>query len=601
MFKRIQIIFSMILFSSLFGCENHRWSEIKDKAFSNQVRSDFKDRLPNLPKPNYNEALGRVPSANELELGRMLFNDPVLSRNNDISCATCHLTNHGFADGNALNVGAMGKGGPHGGNVGSTFAKGVLSTDRTIGDDSLGYYAESFMFRNSLSTVNTIYRIDKTKNVGLFWDGRFGDLGFQTLLPIHTKEELCGANPIALDSEGNNPFRKGGPIFKEPVKIYHTNSADAYTGRDTGKFNGQPVIIDHIPYKRPNNTISIPTRNECLAITLAKLNRIKWYRDKFKEVYKIDVIGDRHLSAALMSFISTHIADETPYDSWLKGEESLTRSQLIGMVSFFTPLGEEYQYKDLVIKGAGCFNCHDGGTFGGSQFHSLGIRSDYRSPLSRATVIQDSRTGFFNRPRLQRGLAPECHVSNVTVSSNGLAPDMGKANQSSDTEDCFKMRVPPLRNVIETFPYFHHGTERAKGHKFDHLEDQAIASLKNVILYHLRGPINITQKNRGNVLKPYFDDLLQLDPLIPFYRLNFWGPGMRGDMKTMSYFPVNLSEENLNGLVDFVAYGLWDKEAVVEGDLGNDLSHPEEVPSGLSPSITRDEGNQLEIAPFLNH
>ena len=591
--------FILMIFITLVGCEEHKWSETKDPNLSAHLRVAFKDKLPMLPKIDYTVMLGRTPSEEEVELGRMLFNDPVLSRNNDTSCATCHLTNHGFADGNALNVGSMGVGGPHGDNVGSSFGEGVLSTNRTIGEDGLGYYAESFMFRNSLSTINVVYRMDKTMNTGLFWDGRFGSLEFQSLLPIHTKEELCGSNPIALDREGKNPFRKNGPIFKGMVKVYHTNSSDDYNGIDTGKFNGQPREIDHIPYKRPNGTISIPTRNECLAITLAKLNRIPWYKEKFKEVFKTDMIEDRHLSGALTSFVTTHVSDNTPYDQWLKGEESLSRNQLIGMAAFFTPLGETFKFKDIELKGAGCFNCHDGGTFGGKQFHSLGIRGDYRSPLSKATNIQSSRSGFFNRPRLQRGLAPKCHIENISVAQNGFAPDPGKANQSSLTTDCFKMRVPPLRNVIESYPYYHHGSERFKGHELMSLEDQAVNSLRNVIKYHLRGPINVNQENRGNILKPFFDDFLQVDVLVPFYNMNFWGPGHKNDIKTMTNFPIPLSEEHIEGLVDFVGYGLWDQDAVKEGYMGNDVSHPRNVPSGFSPSITRDEGTQLEIPPHL--
>jgi hypothetical protein len=43
-----------------------------------------------------------------VQLGRILFFDPVLSGANDISCATCHHPDLGFGDGRGL---AMGKGG----------------------------------------------------------------------------------------------------------------------------------------------------------------------------------------------------------------------------------------------------------------------------------------------------------------------------------------------------------------------------------------------------------------------------------------------------------------------------------------------------------
>ena len=48
-------------------------------------------------------------------------------------------------------------------------------------------------------------------------------------------------------------------------------------------------------------------------------------------------------------------------------------------------------------------------------------------------------------------------------------------------------------------------------------------------------------------------------------------------------------------LYQFVAFSLWDKDAVKKGSLGNDISHPRYVPSGLTPSITRDNGHQLEL------
>lgn len=46
--------------------------------------------------------------ADQAELGRLLFYDPVLSANNDMSCATCHHPDLGFGDGEQLSVGAHG-------------------------------------------------------------------------------------------------------------------------------------------------------------------------------------------------------------------------------------------------------------------------------------------------------------------------------------------------------------------------------------------------------------------------------------------------------------------------------------------------------------
>ena len=584
----------LFCFLFLVSCHSQSWNERTDRNFSKEIKNSFKNKLPQLDKINFFELMGRVPSPRELELGRALFNDPILSRNNDVSCATCHLSNHGFADGNSLNVGALGKGGPHGDNVGKAFSEGVISDKRSLGHDEFGYSAHSFMFRNSLSTINVAYRVNKVTNRGLFWDGRFGDLLFQVLLPIHTGEEMCGDNPIVLDKKGNNLFQEGGKIFDKSVRLTHTNSFDSYTGLNTNNFNGQPIVVKGIPYKRPNNSISIPNRNECLALAIAKLRKVKFYQQEFKTIYQSD-ITDRTLSMALSSFILTHVSQNTSYDKWLAGKSTLNNGQLKGLAIFFTPIGEEVEIGGHKIKGAGCISCHSGGTFGGKGFASLGVRSDLRSSLSRPIHINSSRSGFFDRPRDQRGLIPSCHIEKISASEDGYAPDIGLARGSLKKDDCFQMRIPPLRNVIETFPYFHHGSEKSHGQQFKDFKDRAKHGLKNAIRYHLRGPIHLAQKNRINPLNPFFDDLFQLDTFVPYFSQNFLYPGILKEGKQLKYFPLALSDQDMDDLVSFVAEGLYDPNAVKKGALGNDVSHPSTVPSGLNPSITRDHGHQLEF------
>lgn len=51
---------------------------------------------------------GESATAEEIELGRLLFFDPLLSANNEVSCATCHHPDLGFADGLQHSVGMSG-------------------------------------------------------------------------------------------------------------------------------------------------------------------------------------------------------------------------------------------------------------------------------------------------------------------------------------------------------------------------------------------------------------------------------------------------------------------------------------------------------------
>lgn len=572
----------------LFGCKNQ-----KDGSFLRTVRDLHKPNFKELKPVPYKKLIGRVPSLKEIELGRSLFSDTILSRNNDVSCATCHLSNHGFADGNSLPVGALGAGGPTGDNVGSHFGKGVLSTSRAFGDDGAGFLSKNFMFRNSLSTVNVGYRATRENETGLFHDGRFGSLLFQTLLPIHTSIEMCGDNPIP---EKNNPFKKGGIFFSSPVVLNHVNTFDPFEGRDTGLFNGAQTKVEGVPSYRPNGVISIPGRNECLAIAIAKLRYSKNYTKRFKEVYDREVT-DQLLAAALSSYVLTHVSKDTPYDRFMMGKDSLSHSEAKGLVSFFTPLGEVRSVGKMKIRGAGCFNCHKGATFGGSGFSSLGVRSDSRSPLTKPSNVTKTDTPFFGRGRLQRGVAPNCHLEGVT-SQDGYAPDIGRAGGSFDSDDCFKFRIPPLRNVVETYPYFHHGSARAQGkYLSDSLEEKAKLALTQVVNYHLNGPVDPRFYSKNDVRKVYFDKLHQKDFYVPFYRQNFLS--MDGEAKdrskAMALFPAKLSNDEVTNIVNFISNGLWDRSSSSVGDLGNKVGHPEDVPSGFSPSVTRDNGNQLEI------
>ena len=573
--------FKLIILFLVVSCN----SELK--VTEAQIRSQFSDQLKPLPQIHYMSLFGREPGKTELELGRLLFNDPILARNNDVSCATCHLANHGFADGIGLSVGALGIGGPTRKNVGDEFATGFVASNREVGDDGFGFRSKLKMFRNTLSTINVAHRLNKDTDSGLLWDGRFGNLFFQVLLPIHTPEELCGGNPLSID--GENVFREGGPLFNEPVELTHVNYANPYTGKDTQNFNSQNIIVKGVSKLRPNGSLTVPNRNECLAIAVAKLNSIPEYRKMFEEVYGIKKISDKFIGFALSAFIVTHVSKNTPYDRFIKGESSLSQEQMLGLGVFMTQPGKKFVVNGKEHVGAGCVNCHTPPQFTDNAFHALGVVSDVGSSLSRPTFTGNIRGGFFHNERALRGKLPKCHTpSDTVIAEANYAPDIGRANGSFNEMDCFKFRTPTLRNVVETFPYFHHGTEKAQSRKAKDFKTRAGIALMNAIKYHLRGPINETVYNASNYSAPFYDFLFQRDRLVPYAYMDF---GAAPDQ-----FPIKLSEEDLNGLFEFVATGLLDPDSVKLGDLGNDVSHPKEVPSGFSP-INRDEGTQTELPP----
>ncbi len=63
--------------------------------------------IPHFPSPVIEE--GHHLSAERIALGKKLFFDPVLSRNQDLSCASCHLPHLAFSDGLATSIGTEGR------------------------------------------------------------------------------------------------------------------------------------------------------------------------------------------------------------------------------------------------------------------------------------------------------------------------------------------------------------------------------------------------------------------------------------------------------------------------------------------------------------
>jgi cytochrome c peroxidase len=125
-----------------------------------------KDSLPEtLPLDATPLGLGArsIPANNPLTparvaLGRKLFFDPILSRDNTIACATCHQPEHGFASADARARGIGGRTGE----------------------------------RRAPTLLNRAY------GAAFFWDGRTSTLEEQALEPIENPLEMGSSVPDAL-------------------------------------------------------------------------------------------------------------------------------------------------------------------------------------------------------------------------------------------------------------------------------------------------------------------------------------------------------------------------------------------------------------------
>ncbi len=141
---------------------------------------------------------------------------------------------------------------------------------------------------------------------------------------------------------------------------------------------------------------------------VAKLAGDREYAADFKAAFP-EGITKTTVSAAIAAFERTLLTRGAPFDRWLEGDSSaLTDAQKTGYELF---------------KSVGCIACHQGQNVGGNMFQKFGILGDY----------------FADRGHVDRA-------------------DYGRFNVTGKEVDRYVFRVPSLRNVEQTAPYFHDGS-----------------------------------------------------------------------------------------------------------------------------------------------
>jgi cytochrome c peroxidase len=156
------------------GCGNDRASLNEKLAKTTETIADLGALPLYVTDPADNPS-----SPEKVNLGRLLFFDPVLSGNKDVSCATCHQPEFNYAEFLETSIGVNG--------VGSG------SKRRFIEANDL-----PFVKRNSQSILNTAFNGIKNgesyepEKAPMFWDLRAKGLEMQALEPIKTLEEMRG-------------------------------------------------------------------------------------------------------------------------------------------------------------------------------------------------------------------------------------------------------------------------------------------------------------------------------------------------------------------------------------------------------------------------
>ncbi|MCB2425767.1 cytochrome-c peroxidase [Methylophaga pinxianii] len=139
------------------------------------------------------------------------------------------------------------------------------------------------------------------------------------------------------------------------------------------------------------------------SLAIDVLRSIPQYVAEFNKIYGSSQITLDQVTNAIAAFEETLVTPNARFDLWLKGNDNaLTETEIAGYQKF---------------KEIGCVACHNGEAVGGSSFQRMGVIEPYQTEN----------------------------------------PAEGRIAVTGKDADRFSFKVPTLRNVELTYPYFHDG------------------------------------------------------------------------------------------------------------------------------------------------
>jgi len=133
------------------------------------------------------------------------------------------------------------------------------------------------------------------------------------------------------------------------------------------------------------------------------LNTIPGYLTSARKIFGTNTIDIDQVTDAIAEFEKTLVTPNAPFDQWLSGKgEALSDQELAGYNLFKT---------------SGCAACHNGPAVGGSMYMKMGVVHEYSTDN----------------------------------------PATGRFGVTGNETDKYVFKVPTLRNIELTYPYFHDG------------------------------------------------------------------------------------------------------------------------------------------------
>lgn len=137
---------------------------------------------------------------------------------------------------------------------------------------------------------------------------------------------------------------------------------------------------------------------------VGKLQKDPYFSKAFRDI-SVKGVTEQNIVKAIVTYEESLVTPNSPIDRYLLGDKAaLTPQQVRGLDKFIT---------------YGCATCHQGRNIGGNFFQKLGRIDEIPQKLTK---------------------------------------DLGRFKSSKDPADRYVFKVPSLRNVAQTAPYFHNGS-----------------------------------------------------------------------------------------------------------------------------------------------
>ncbi|UOB25128.1 c-type cytochrome [Pseudomonas orientalis] len=218
-------------------------------------------------------------------------------------------------------------------------------------------------------------------------------------LSVNNTLSCASCHQLETGGADNKPFSigfDGKPVELNTPSVLNAslNFKQFWNGRvDTLQAQVEQVVISPVEMGSDWKTV---VRN---------LSALPAYQSAFKQAYA-DGVSAANVQNALATYERTLLTPNSRFDQYLLGNTEILTTQ------------EKYGYQRF--KDYGCIACHQGVNIGGNMFQKFGVMGDY-----------------------------------FTARGNPLESDLGRYLLTKDEEDRHVFKVPSLRNVAVTAPYFH--------------------------------------------------------------------------------------------------------------------------------------------------